>query len=332
MLCKKLHSDYQEYIRGMASLELSAKNVSLLAIFAALSFIICKFIPGIPIVGVPEASIKFDAAVAPIYGIIIGPYLGFLAALIGGLIAAGNLFSVLTSFCTAISAMVAGFLTLDKVSMKGRIQGWSISALILSVLIAGWYFTWVGQKAPFYPVIHFAGLFAILITRGWAANSFREIAIKKEKWQVKPTSILLGVILFVLGYMFTKPYLNETFPLNYLSLPSGILGAVLVLYGIFGAGRFSFISSVFLSNYCGIIADHMLGNLIFIATIDIFIPLSIIEKYFLEPLGLPDIPSLFMYMIPVSAFERVIITIVATIVAVGLISGLYRAGLILKKS
>ena len=315
----------------MASIELSARNVALLTIFAALSFIICKFIPGIPIVGVPDASIKFDAAIAPLYGIIIGPYLGFLAALIGGLIAAGNPFSVLTSFCTAISAMVAGFLTLDKITKNSKIQGWPISAIILGTLIVGWYATWVGQKAIFYPVLHFAGLFAILITRGWVANSFKEIGAIKKDWQFKPAFILSGVVLFVTGYMFTKPYLNETLPLNYLSLPLYITAAVLILYGIFGAGRFSIISSVFLASYCGIISDHMLGNLIFIGTIDILIPLKVVEDYFLKPLGLPDVPSLFMYMIPISAIERILMTAVATIVGLGLISGLYKAGLIFKK-
>ncbi|MGQ9624110.1 MAG: hypothetical protein ACUVUF_08895 [Candidatus Bathycorpusculaceae bacterium] len=312
----------------MASLELSAKNIALLAIFASLSLIICKFIPGMPIVGVPDASIKFDAAIAPIYGMIIGPYLGFLAALIGGLIAAGSPFSVLTSFCTAVSAMVAGFLTSDRISKNSKIQGWPISALILGVLIAGWYATWVGQQALLYPVLHFAGLFAILITRNWVADSFKEIGVKKENWQFKPAYILSGIILLVLGYMFTKPYLNKTLPLNYLSLPLCIVAAILILYGIFGAGRFSFISSVFLASYCGIIADHMLGNLIFIGTIDILIPLSVVEEYFLEPLGLPNVPSLFMYMVPVSAVERVVMTIIATIVGVGLLMGLYRAGLL----
>jgi len=312
----------------MASLELSTKNVALLAIFASLSLIICKFIPGIPIVGVPDASIKFDAAIAPIYGMVIGPYLGFLAALIGGLLAAGSPFSVLTSFCPAVSALVSGFLTLNKVSKNSKIPGWSISTIVLGVLIAGWYATWVGQQALFYPVLHFAGFFAILITRSWIANSFNEIGVKKENWQFRPAHILLGIILLVLGYMFTKPYLNENLPLSYLSLPLCIIAAVFILYGIFGTGRYSFISSVFLASYCGIVADHMLGNLIFIGTIDIFIPLSAVQEYFLKPLGLPDIPSLFMYMIPASIAERVLMTVIATIVGVGLLIGLQRAGLL----
>ncbi|MEM3731096.1 MAG: ECF transporter S component [Candidatus Bathyarchaeia archaeon] len=310
----------------MASLQLTTKNVALLAIFASLSFLICK-LPGIPIVGVPEASIKFDAAIAPIYGMVIGPYFGFLAALIGGLLAAGTPFSVLTSFCPAVSAMVAGFLTSNRISKNNKIGGWPISALILAVLIVGWYATWVGQKAVFYPILHFAGLFAILITRGWVANSFDNIGVRRSIWQFRPAYILLGIILLVLGYMFTKPYLNKTLPLNYLSLPLWIVAAILILYGIFGTGRFSFVSSIFLAGYCGIIADHMLGNLIFIGTIDIFIPLSVVEEVLLR-MGLPDVPSLFMYMIPISAVERVLMTVIATIVGMGILIGLYRAGLL----
>ena len=312
----------------MTSLELSTKNVALLAIFASLSLIICKFVPGIPVVGIPDASIKFDAAIAPIYGMVIGPYLGFLAALIGGLLAAGSPFSILTSFCPAVSAMVAGFLTSNKISKNSKIPGWPISAVILGALIAGWYVTWIGQQALLYPILHFAGLFAILITRGWIAGSFKEIGVKKENWQFKPTHILSGMILLVLGYIFTKPYLNESLPLNYFSLPLYIIAAILILYGIFGTSRFSFISSVFLASYCGIMADHMLGNLIFIGTIDILIPLSVIEEYFLKPLGLPNVPSLFMYMVPISAVERIMMTVIATIVGVGMLVGLYRASLL----
>jgi len=75
----------------------------------------------------------------------------------------------------------------------------------------------------------------------------------------------------------------------------------------------------------------MLGNLIFIGVIDIFIPLSTVQEIFLEPLGLPNIPSLFMYMIPVSAAERLLMTVIATIFGVGLLMALYRAGLLSRK-
>jgi len=316
----------------MSSLKLTTRNVTFLAIFSALSVIIIKFFPGIPIVGVPGSEIKFDAAIAPVYGMVIGPYLGFLAALIGGLLTAGSPFTFLTSFAPAVSAMIAGFLTSDRVTEKVKIPGWIAAAGILGALIAGWYVTWVGMQAPLYPILHLAGFFAILITRKWTAKSFNEIGLRKEGWQFRPSHILLGIVLIVCAYLFSKPYINEElWILPYLSLPLYIIAAIFILYGFFGGGKFSFISSTFLASYCGIIADHMLGNLIFIGVIDIFIPLSTVQEIFLEPLGLPNIPSLFMYMIPVSAAERLLMTVIATIFGVGLLMALYRAGLLSRK-
>ncbi len=317
----------------MSVWNLSTKNVALLAIFSSLSVIVIKVIPGIPIVGVPDSQIKFDAAIAPVYGMVIGPYLGFLAALIGGLITAGSPFTFLTSFSPAVSALVAGFLTSKHVSEKIGFPGWAAAAAILGALIVGWYLTWVGIQAPFYPVLHLAGFFAIIITRKWIAQSFDEIELKKEGWQFKPLYLLLGIISAVCAYMFSKPYISEKVEiLPYLSLPLYLIAAVLILYGLFGKGKFSFISSVFMASYCGIVADHMLGNLIFIRVIDILIPLKVIQEYFLKPMGLPDVPSLFIYMVPVSAAERILMTVIATIFGVGLLTTLHRLGFLSRKS
>lgn len=313
--------------------KISARNVAFMALFATLSVIICKWVPGIPIVGIPETSIKLDAAIAPIYGMVIGPYLGFFAALIGGFIAAESPFSILTSFCPAVSAMVAGFLISNKAYGRSKISGWIPATIILGLLIVGWYATWVGQQAPLYPLLHFAGLFAILITRNWTAKSFNEINVNSsEGWQIKSSYILSGILVVVGAYMFSRPYLSEIWILPYLSLPLYLFSGVLVLYGVFGRGKASFVSSICLASYCGIIADHMLGNIIFISVINILIPLSVVQEYFLKPLGLPNIPSLFMYMVPISAVERIFFTAFATMFGVGIILALYRAGLLPKKS
>jgi len=313
-------------------MKLSTRDVAFTAIFAALTVIICKTIPGIPIVGVPEANIKFDAAIAPIYGMIIGPYLGFLAALLGGLIAAGNAFSILTSFCPAVSALVAGFLTRGK-GKQIRVPGWILASIVLGLLIAGWYTTWVGQQAPLYPILHFAGLFAILVTRDWTANAFGEVGLSKSgSWQVRPGYILCGFLAVAFAYMFSKkPYSEWAGVLPYLSLPLYLFAGVLILYGIFGGGKVSFTSSVFLASYCGIISDHMLGNIIFVNVINILIPMNVVQDYFLKPLGLPDVPSLFMYMIPISAIERILFTVIATLFGAGLVLALYRARLLPRK-
>jgi len=314
----------------MSRFELSARDVSFVAIFAAISVIVVKVIPGVPIVGVPEASIKFDVAVAPIYGLVLGPYLGFLAAFVGGLIAAGNWYSVLTSFCTAISALVAGLLTQRNLTSHSHsVRGWMIAAVILCTLVLGWYLTWVGQRAPFYPVLHFSALVAILVTRGWTAASFEEGSEgKAEKWRLKPGYVLCGILIIVSAYVVTRPYLESIWFLPYLSLPLYLAGGILILYGLFSESRAKFAAAVCLASYCGIIADHMLGNLIFINVIDLLIPMAVIEEYFLVPLNLPDVPSLFMYMIPVSTIERITFTAIATLIGVGLVLTLYKSGLL----
>ena len=314
-------------------LKLSAQDVALMAIFAAFSAVVIKILPGIPIVGMPDASIKFDAVLAPIYGLVIGPYLGFLAALFGGLITAGSPFSILTSFCPAVSALIAGLLTQKSFgSDNSKIKGWMLASVALGLLILGWYFTGVGQRSPFYPILHFAGLVVMLVTRDWIAKAFKEGKVEGGSWHVKPAYFLGGIIIIVMAYMFTRPYSSDvSIYLPYLSLPMFFLGGIIIVYGWFGFCRSSFVLAVSMVCYCGIIADHMLGNLFFISAVNVFIPFSVIEEYFLNPNGLPDIPALFMYMVPVSAVERILFTIVATILGVGLILALRRANLLTRK-
>ena len=311
----------------MSEYKLSSRDVAFVAVFAALSFVVCKFVPGIPIIG-GQGEIKLDAAIAPIYGLVIGPYLGFLAALFGGLIAAGGWFSILTSFCTAISAMIAGFLTQKNyISNSHSIRGWMIAATLLAVLTIGWYITWVGQRAPFYPIPHLAGLVAILTTGKWIPNFFKEGKEGKEKqWKIRPYFILGGISIAILSLIISRPFFHEEWSISPVSLPLYFLSGIVILYGLFGGGKGKFIATVGLASYCGVIADHMLGNLIFIASVGILISYDDIQN-FLSALSLPDVPSLFMYVLPISVAERIALATIATIFGVGLIYALHRAGL-----
>jgi hypothetical protein len=313
--------------------KLSAREVALLAFFAALSVVVIEVLGGIPIVGVPGASIKFDAVLAPIYGLVIGPYLGFLAALFGGLITASSPFSILTSFSPAVSALVAGFLTQKTIRGNGgRIKGWMLAAATLGLLIVGWYLTDVSRQAPLYPILHFAGLVIALASRNWIADRFHEEKVERKGWQVKSVPLLAGVAIMVVALMLARPYSADLWVLPYLSLPLFLIGGIFIVYSLFSIVRSTFVLAVSLASYCGIIADHMLGNLIYIQAVNILIPFSWIEDTVLKPLGLPDIPSLFMYMVPVSAVERITFTIVATILGVGLILAIRRANLLTRKS
>lgn len=329
-LCKNLHC-IEQYYTGIA-LKITSQDVAYVAVFTAFSAIIIKMLPGIPIVGTPGANIKFDAVVAPIYGLVIGPYLGFAAALFGGLITANSPFDVLTSFSPAVSALVAGLLTQKSiVNPENRIKGWMGAAGVLSVLVLGWFFTDVGQQAPFYPILHIAGIIMILATRGWPAKVFEKEEIAERKWQTKTIYLIAGIVVMIVAFMFNKPYLSDLWVLEYVSLPMFVIGGVITVYSLFGLGKYSFALSIAIASYCGIIADHMLGNLVFIESVNIFIPFSWLEQNVLIPLQLPSIASLFMYMVPVSTVERILFTIVATIIGMGLILALRKTNLLTRK-
>jgi len=309
----------------MVKIKLSARDVAFVGVFAALSVVVIRVIPGFPIIGLSDSQIKFDAAIAPIYGMILGPYLGCLAAFIGGIVLANSWFSVLTSFAPAVSALVAGLLTQKKYASNSRsFPGWAAAAIIIGLLILGWYATWVGQNALLYPILHIAALLVILVFRGRIATAFENSEETRKGWNFKPNYILLGIVVIVLAYILPKPYLSEIEILSYLSLPLYFLGAIIILHGIFGGeeGKINFVAAVSMASYCGIISDHMVGNLSYISLIGIVFP----------PEWLPSTPALFMSILPVSVVERLIFTAIATVFGVGLVLALRRAGLFPRKT
>ena len=146
----------------------------------------------------------------------------------------------------------------------------------------------------------------------------------RKGWSFKPNYILLGIVVIVLAYILPKPYLSEIEIFSYLSLPLYFLGAIIILHGIFGGeeGKLNFVVAVSLASYCGIIADHMIGNLSYISLIGIVFP----------PEWLPSTPALFMSILPVSVVERLVFTAIATVFGVGLVLALRRAGLFPRKT
>ncbi|MEM3463774.1 MAG: ECF transporter S component [Candidatus Bathyarchaeia archaeon] len=304
----------------------SAREVALTAVFAALSWIASKFIPGIPIIGAEGSKISWDVSLAPIYGIIIGPYLGFLAALIGGLVAAESLFTVFTSFCTGISAFVAGMLT----DRERKSYGWVLSAAVIALLLAGWYSTEVGRKALFYPVLHVAGLLVALFARGWIADKIAEGKVEKPiEGKLNVRFLALGIVfLFVGSVVYTR---HATFlkvmgstqiasgTLSFIAYAMLIVGVLSAIYSFFSWIKLGFVTAIALACYCGIIADHMLGNLIFLGLIDAVAPA-------LKEAPSEVIAGIFMGVLPISVVERVLFTAIATVIAVALLPTLRRTG------
>jgi ECF transporter S component (folate family) len=70
----------------MMSPKINTKQVALMAIFAALYFVLSLITPYIPALGVPEIKISLEALIATVFGIILGPYLGAAAAFLGAFV------------------------------------------------------------------------------------------------------------------------------------------------------------------------------------------------------------------------------------------------------
>jgi hypothetical protein len=256
--------------------KLRARDIALVAIFSALSVIVITVLPGIPIIGVQGGRIALDAVLAPIYGLVIGPYLGALAAFIGGMIVAkGNIFNIMTSFAPLFSAFVAGMMVRKSSSPKILpIEGWKLSALVLSALITGWYLTPVGRSIPLYPILHLSGLVIILLLRDKASEFF---------WSNDKKRLLVSIVC---------------------------------------------------TSFCGLISDHMFGNLAFILLIGWLVPLDLTLPTWLRFPGwaygvaVVDLPSIFMFVLPISTIERTAMTAVATIIGTSLILALRAAQLL----
>ena len=227
-------------------------DIALISIFAGLMYIF-TLLPGIPIVG-GRGKIEIAVSLTPIYGILLGPWRGGLATLLGFLIAVisppgtPNIFSALMIIPPTTSTIISGLIVGKKFL---KIEGWVFASIIQAFLILLWYLNDIGINAPLYPIIHISAL-----------------------------------ILLIFFNSRLKRYLDSNIFIK----------------------RFT---SVFITSLNGILSDHMTGNLIFIHSIGLFISLKTISKW-LKALGLPNISSLFMYMLPISIIERISLTILAT--------------------
>jgi hypothetical protein len=156
---------------------LLTKQVALISVFAALIVVVTR-LPGIPImVGAQFGTIELAVVLYPIAGILLGPYVGALAALLGNsvafLIPKWSIFGLLAIPAGALSALVAGFLT-----KRDKWLDWKAAAVVLGVLICMWYIpipnpqqAYVGLEAPYYPIpLHISALALVLIFRRRITN------------------------------------------------------------------------------------------------------------------------------------------------------------------
>lgn len=68
-------------------LKLSTRSIALVAVFAALYYVLSLISPKIPSIGVLGLNIQLEALMASVFGFLLGPYIGALTAFLGASVA-----------------------------------------------------------------------------------------------------------------------------------------------------------------------------------------------------------------------------------------------------
>lgn len=119
-------------------MKLKAKDIALMAAFAALFYVTSLISPFIPAVGIPEITIKLEALLASIFGLVMGPYLGFLTGFLGALVtwvlppSGGSSFGLPFLLSPPLNALVVGLIFYKK---------WKYAFAVFAILVIAFWFS-----------------------------------------------------------------------------------------------------------------------------------------------------------------------------------------------
>lgn len=201
-------------------------------------YVVLSYLPGFPVVGAENVKIGFTSGVAPVFGFLLGPWLGFLSCFIGALInrilSNANVFQWLTLPTAPISAFIAGALTRPYSKV---VKGWHISASILTILIIVWYLTPVGRTVIYFPLLHLIALILILSFRGRLSRIYDDISKPRLTLYIIVASFssimaahMYGTLMFILS-----AYLMILNVKDLTSLLTSLIPVVIIERSIFTA-------------------------------------------------------------------------------------------------
>ncbi len=192
MMCKNLQPVEKFYIRGRRNLRtgLTAKNVALMAIFAALYYVLSLIAPiSIP-TGVGNLDISFAALFAAVIGLVLGPYLGTASAFLGAFVSwvlppsGGNLFGLPFLLSPTLNALVTGLIFYRK---------WKFGFAVFAALIVAFLFT-----PPIWPVTdNWLPAVAVLFDKIIALFMIIPVALFAKKLSIAKASIFYFLLFFI---------------------------------------------------------------------------------------------------------------------------------------
>lgn len=169
---------------------MTTRNIALMAIFAALYYVLSLIAPiNIP-TGVGNLSISFAALFASVIGLVLGPYLGTASALLGSAVAwilppsGGSVYGLPFIIAPALNALVTGLIFYKK---------WKYGFAIFGALVVAFLFT-----PPIWPVTDnwFVAL-AVLFDKILALFLIIPVALFAKKISFAKASLFYFLLFFI---------------------------------------------------------------------------------------------------------------------------------------
>ncbi|MCS7111996.1 MAG: hypothetical protein RMI45_00895 [Ignisphaera sp.] len=203
-------------------------------------YYIFLFLPGVPVIGLPQIRMEIGASLAPLLGLILGPYTGSIAVLVGNVIKTltpPNPYGAPFILCAPLSALGAGMLAVKR---------WRAAVLILITILVASMFT-----PPFYPVTEHWYVYTLAFFDKIIAVVLIPVAIKMLGSGRSTMQYLALYLIIFIAREFDKAFGNFVF-----SLPpvySGLFGLtdVAVVRGLFTISPLFYVAQYILEAVVG---------------------------------------------------------------------------------
>ena len=170
----------------------TSRQIALVAIFAALYYILSLITPYVPAIGFADIKISLEALMASVFGILLGPYLGCITAFTGatvswvlppsGMSPLGAAFIL----APALNALVTGFVYYKK---------WKYAVITMSALIVAFLLL-----PPSQPLTEYGYVGGLVVWDKIIALLLIVPTVKFAKY-LSSSQKLLPVLFFLLGFI-----------------------------------------------------------------------------------------------------------------------------------
>jgi uncharacterized membrane protein len=213
-------------------LSITTKQIAMIAIFAAL-YTVLRMMQTIPMIGVEGGKFSLSDVIAPIYGIVLGPYVGGASVILGTFLAIAFgrpvTFMFLDFLPALINAVALGFLV--------RRKWWPVVVLYAALLVGfllnplTTLFITIGGIAIPFAWLHIVGFIVLVSPLGHRAGQWVQT--------LKPAKLAIGltVLAFVgtmmqhlMGNILTEAVFGYITPTMTPAAFNGMWNAVFFIY------------------------------------------------------------------------------------------------------